>query len=54
MIDTRKESGKFLTLDINLCSGLCFVCKIIDITFPKGSIIQLLRGKYCFGILEYK
>lgn len=54
MIDTRKESGKFLTLDINLCSELFFFCKIIDITFPKGSIIQLLRGKYYSGTLVYK
>lgn len=55
MIDTRKESGKFLTSDINLCSELFFfVCKIIDITFPKGSIIQLLRGTYYSGTLVYK
>lgn len=54
LIHERNQVNFLLWTLTSALSFFFFVCKIIDITFPKGSIIQLLRGTYYSGTLVYK
>lgn len=50
----ERNQVNFLLWTLTSALSFFFVCKIIDITFPKGSIILLLRGTYYSGTLVYK